>query len=370
MDNAKKIQNVTEKIKQKIKNLNIPYFEVIANKGYDEIYRIVIKNKEDENKNLLYMYSCTKPLTVTCVMQLVEKGKLKLEDKLISFVPAFKETFYKDAQGEMHIVGDKITIFHLLTMTAGLNYHLGAPAIKALFENGNEPTTEEVVNAIAKSPLSFMPGERFNYSLCHDVLARVVEVVSGLKFSEYIKQNVFEPLGMDDSGFEDNRKDKMLPLFIMRDGKMEPNPLHNDYCISKNYQSGGAGLIGTIEDYNKFAISLANDGVYKNGAKILNEDTLALIRKEHISIGDISRQFTCVQGEDYSYGLGVRTRIKDTEWGLNKGEFGWDGAAGSYLMIDPNKKVSIVMGMHIRSWPVIFTGEHLDIVKEIYQNLL
>ena len=83
----------------------------------------------------------------------------------------------------------------------------------------------------------------------------------------------------------------------------------------------------------------------------------------------ISNNFACVQGGDYGYGLGVRIRQKPTEWGLNKGEFGWDGAAGSYVMMDPEKKVSIFIGLHLRNWPVVFKGKHLPIVEKIYKEL-
>ena len=125
-----------------------------------------------------------------------------------------------------------------------------------------------------------------------------------------------------------------------------------------------------MEDYAKFALAMANDGKGENGAQILKPETIKDIYSPVLASISVNNGFTCVQGKDYGYGLGVRTRIRETEWGLPKGEFGWDGAAGSYLMVDPVNKVTVVVGMHIRNWTPIFSGEHLKIVELIYKHIL
>ena len=135
------------------------------------------------------------------------------------------------------------------------------------------------------------------------------------------------------------------------------------------YESGGAGLVSTVEDYIRFADALACGGVAANGYRVLRKETLAQLTSEQLKEISISNNFACVQGGDYGYGLGVRIRQKPTEWGLSKGEFGWDGAAGSYVMMDPEKKVSIFIGLHLRNWPVAFMGKHLQIVEKIYREL-
>ena len=361
---------INQKLLSKIKNLNIPYFEIVVNKDFEKVYEFKIKKEEDKDKNLLFLFSCTKPLTVTATMRLVERGKLNLQDKLVDYIPSFKNSYLLDKDGNKKVVGDRITIEHLLTMTAGFDYNLNTPQINALCDGGYMATTEEIVDKIAETPLEFMPGEKFNYSLCHDVLARVIEVVSGTKFSKFMEQEIFIPLGMTSCTFGDFDESKMMPLYSVERGKIVKKDLVNSYRRTKNYESGGAGLVGTIEDYNKFAVCLSNGGVSQNGYRLLKEETIEQIKKAHIKIDEVGKSFTCVQGDDYSYGLGVRTRIKDTEWGLSKGEFGWDGAAGSYLMVDTAKNISIVMGMHLKTWPAIFSGEHLDIVKIIYENLI
>ena len=106
------------------------------------------------------------------------------------------------------------------------------------------------------------------------------------------------------------------------------------------------------------------------GGDILNENSIKTLYTESVKSISVNNNFTCVQGDDYGYGLGVRTRFKPTEYGLPITEFGWDGAAGSYLMVDPINKVSVFIAMHVENWPEFFTGKHLEIVKLIYENLI
>lgn len=113
------------------------------------------------------------------------------------------------------------------------------------------------------------------------------------------------------------------------------------------YESGGAGLVFTVEDYIRFADALACGGISANGYQVVKEETLQKLVSKQFKTISVNNGFTCVQGEDYGYGLGGRVRGKTTEWGLNKGEFGWDGAAGAYVMVDPEKKVSVFIGMHL-----------------------
>ena len=128
------------------------------------------------------------------------------------------------------------------------------------------------------------------------------------------------------------------------------------------YDSGGSGLCSSVADYSKFCDALAN-----GGQGILRPETIDLLRTNQIANVDKSL-FNWPQLKGYGYGLGVRIRKVATEWGLSKGEFGWDGAACSYVMIDPEKKISIFIGMHLRNWPVVFTDKHLSIVEKIYKT--
>ncbi|MBQ3556496.1 MAG: beta-lactamase family protein [Oscillospiraceae bacterium] len=354
-----------------VRQLELPYLEVLAFQGTKKLLHKTIKPADQMDRDKLLMFSCTKPVTAVCAMQLVERGIISLEDKLVDYLPVFAESYFVDKNGEKQVVGGDITLRHLLTMSAGLDYSLmRKPAVVELVKNCPDATTEQMIDAIAKSPLNFRPGERFLYSLCLDVLARVIEVVTGKRFSEYVRENIFEPLDMHDCGFKIDDPERMLPLFTGEKGFVEPKPCSNANLVpTTEYDSGGAGMVGTAVDYAKFAVALANGGVGANGKRIISEESIKRMYQEEIRVDDLKCEFTCVQGADYSYGLGVRTRIRPTEWGLSVGEFGWDGAAGTYLMVDPVKNISVVIGMHLAGWTAMFMEKHLQIVEHIYREL-
>ncbi|MBE6956774.1 MAG: beta-lactamase family protein [Ruminococcaceae bacterium] len=366
-DRFKKTAQLMESL---VDQMDLPYLEVLAFQGTRQVFHKTIKPADCDGRDKLLMFSCTKPVTAVCAMQLVERGVISLEDKLVDYVPAFAESYFVDENGQKQVVGGDITLRHLLTMSAGLDYNLmRKPEVLELLQRCPDANTEQMVDAIAKSPLKFRPGERFLYSLCHDVLARVIEVVSGTKFSEYVKENVFVPLGMRDSGFRMDDPDRMLPLFTGEKGFVEPKECNNTYLVpTTEYDSGGAGMISTAADYAMFAVALANGGVGANGNRIISRESIDRMHQVEISVNDLKCEFTCVQGKDYSYGLGVRTRTRPTEWGLSVGEFGWDGAAGSYLMVDPVRNISVVIGMHLAGWTAMFMDKHLELVKQIYEE--
>ena len=335
---------------------SLPYFEVRVFQKHTELFTYVEKPAQWADKDKLYLYSCTKPVTAVCALQLIEQGKLSLEDPVANYIPAFQNR--------------EIKLLHLLTMTAGLSYNFGMPSLKKLLESQENPSTAAIIDAIAEAPLLFAPGTQFCYSFCMDVVARVVEVVSGLRFSDFVQRNVFTPLEMTSCTFRDTDPAHMLPQYTVRDGKIVLFHQHNELVPSSDFDSGGAGLIGTVEDYAKCAATLANDGVAANGYRLLTPESIALMRKPHIESLQIENEFTCAQGKAYSYGLGVRTRTEPTDFGLMPGEYGWDGAAGAFLLVDPNTQISITMGMHLRGWPEVFRNGHLQIVEQIYKTFI
>ncbi len=360
---------LTKRIRTITEDVSLPYFEMHVFQHYDRLFSYTDKPANCQKKNKLYFYSCTKPLTVVCALQLMECGKLSLDDTLVTYLPSFEKAFFINPLGERQLVGSEITLRHLLTMTAGFGYDFEIAPLKTLFATQKNPTTTEIIDKLAEHPLLFRPGTQFCYSLCLDVMARVIEVVSQQRFSEYMQQHVFTPLEMENCGFREDNLDEMLPQHIVKDGKITPYFLRNDLVRSNGFDSGGAGVIGTIDDYGKFAVTLANGGVAANGYRLLKPESVLAMRTPHIQSLKIENNFTCVQGNDYSYGLGVRTRTVPTSYGLPVGEFGWDGAAGSYLLIDPQKQLSITMGMHLLEWPHLFSGKHLDLVEQVYRVL-
>ena len=317
-----------------------------------------------------WMYSCTKPVLAAAAMQCVEKGLFSLDDPVKMFLPAFGNAYVlKD--GEKKLLDKPMLIRHLFTMTAGLDYNKLRGSIPRLLEETNHTaTTVQLAEAMAEEALSFEPGERFQYSLCHDVLGAVIEKVSGMSLRDYMKKNIFDPLGMESTDFWTRQEEpEHLAAQYAYDGaekKLTPFT-KNDFIISENYFSGGAGLLSCCGDYLKFTDAMSCGGVGANGARILRAETIDLMRSEQIGDFRIEGSFTCTCGPDYGYGLGVRTRIAFNHGEKSAlGEFGWDGAAGADMTMDPEHRLSVMFMTHIRNWPAMLGPVHLQIRDVLY----
>ena len=362
--NYSELNNRIEEIRAEA---GVPYLDVICYRSHKEIYRYV-SGENATGKELLYMYSCGKPVTVTAALRLVEDGKMSLDDPVMRYLPEVKNAFILNEQGEKVCVGEKMTVRHLFTMTAGFTYDLTTPPIKELVATQKQTAVlRDFIAKFVATPLSFTPGQQFQYSLCHDVLAAVMEVVSKKKFSQYVKDEIFAPLQMQNSSFDNSERNVANVYFANADKSVMKLDEGKILLPTPKYESGGGGLVSTAEDYIRFADALACGGTAKNGYSVLSATGIRELATEQVGNISVHNTFTCVQGDDYGYGLGVRVRQKPTAWGLPIGEFGWDGAAGSYVMIDPQREVSVFIGMHVRNWPEVFTGKHLQIVEAIYK---
>lgn len=321
---------------------------------------------------LYFMYSCTKPITCTAAMQLVEKGIIGLDDPVSKYLPAFKDVFL--IKDDKKVAPNRtMTVRHLFTMSAGFDYNWQtAPIAEVLAANPNAGTSD-IVNALALSPLHFEPGENFLYSLCHDVLAAVIEAACGMRFSQYLKKHIFEPLGMTHTGFTipaEEMHHLTAQYECYEPNKIRPCPMKNVFQLTDAYESGGAGLYSTVDDYSLFADAMANGGVSKSGKQILKPETIDLMRTEQLHTYAMNPAFGCAAGPGYGYGLGVRTLIDKSDGQRSSlGEFGWDGAAGSYVMIDPAQKLSIFFAMHVKGWPNLIGCGHAPIRDLTYEVL-
>ena len=360
-----KSQEFIEQLRQET---GLSYIDVICKRKHKNVFRYTSGENATGNEQL-YMYSCSKVITVVAALRLVEDGRLSLDDKVCKYLPEVENAFILEKNGEKQIVGQQMTARHLFTMSAGFTYDLTTEPIQKLAEESRGTAVlRDFIPKFVQTPLSFVPGTRFQYSLCHDVLAAVVEVITGLRFSAYVKEAVFDPLGMKNSHF-DNSEERSYDMFAASEtGEIRPDTQGKLLLPTKAYESGGAGLASTVEDYSIFADALACAGQGQNGYQLIKKETLDLLCSKHFEGLDLNNGFTCVQGDDYNYGLGVRIRSKDTDWGLKTGEFGWDGAAGSYVMVDPNREISVFIGMNLLNWPAVFTGKHLQIVEQLYKE--
>jgi CubicO group peptidase (beta-lactamase class C family) len=169
-------------------------------------------------------------------------------------------------------------------MTSGMNYNLNMPEIKEVVEKtGGLAPTLDVCRALAHVPLDFEPGEDYKYSLSFDVLGGVIEVVTGMKLRDYVKENIFDPLGMKDTSFhiDDSNAERMATMYAYDSTLRAPKiiPFTNDaFVFGKEYDSGGAGIVSSVDDYILFADALAMGGVGKNGERIISKYGIDLIR--------------------------------------------------------------------------------------------
>ena len=327
--------------------------------GYSDLEKKIKKTGEEQ----LYIYSCSKVATVTAALQLYEQGKFLLSDPLYEYLPEFKKMYVKDGD-RIKAAENPITIRDLFTMTAGLSYATNTPAFeKARKLTDGKMDTRTVIKCLAEEPLLFEPGARWNYSLCHDVLAVLAEVVSGMRFSEYMKKYIFEPLDMNNSYYHTPNDVIISPQYIyeIQDTKnivelqqkehtigVVKRAYGNELVFGENYDSGGAGIITTVDDYAKFAVALANSGTGLNNNRILSSATVKLMKTNQLNEAQ-RKTMNWRRLRGYGYGLGVRTLIDKAESGSNSsiGEIGWGDAAGATIIADTEEKVALFYAHHM-----------------------
>lgn len=356
----------------------IPGNSVCVYKDGKEVFRHSTGYSDLENKiamtddRLMYIYSCSKVTTVTAALQLFEKGRFLLDDPLGAYIPEFEHMSVKGADGEVVDAKNPITVRNLFTMTAGFDYNFGRDAfLRARELTGGKMNTLETIRCVASEPLCFNPGEKWQYSICHDVLAALVEAVSGMKFSEYVKKNIFEPLEMNDSFYhaDDKLKGRMAQQYeyfenanagddiveLQRSGARSDGSGYvknigksNNHILGDEYDSGGAGIITTVPDYAKLAAALAGFGVGANGERILSKATVELMREPQLTL-EQSKYFNWEQFSGYEYALGVKVMCNRAKGGAlsSLGEFSWGGAAGGTIFVDPSENLGVFYAHHM-----------------------
>lgn len=315
-----------------------------------------------ERDTIFRLYSMSKPVTAAAVMLLVERGCLDMGDPVSKFLPGFRGQ--RVAEGNLSVsVKREMNVKDLLCMTSGLSYpDESTPAGReaaAVFSQldrrlySDAPmTTEEVANALGACRLHFQPGERWMYGSSADVLGAVVEAVSGMRFGEFLKTELFAPLGMEDTGFyvPEEKQGRIARVYENQGGELteaKTNHLGIRYTLDQEpaFQSGGAGLVSTLDDYARFGQMLLNGG--KLGAvRILRPETVRfltggkLLARQQADFEAGWEQFS-----GYTYGNLMRVLERPGQtWGIGfAGEYGWDGWLGPYFCNDPKNQVTFLL---------------------------
>jgi CubicO group peptidase (beta-lactamase class C family) len=324
--------------------------EVLYEEGFG--YADLEKNKKIEADTIYRIYSMTKVITCAAALMLYEKGHYLLNDPLEEYLPEFKNPsvyrYNAFSSRSMSTASNPIRIKELFTMSSGLTYGGDNTETERLTRTimENSVTTMDMralSKALAAVPLAFDPGTHWKYSMSHDVLAALIEVISGVTFGEFLQKEIFEPLKMNDTTFriaEENRERLSTMYDRAEDGTLSPNTrMDAPYQSGCRYESGGGGLLSTIGDYSRFAQALARGGEL-DGVRILSRKTIQLMATNHLG----PQQLKDFNKPGYGYGLGVRVMIDPADGGSNSsiGEFGWAGLAGSWVLIDPKEQLSVV----------------------------
>lgn len=328
---------------------------------YDKCFGMAdeARNKPIAENTIYRMYSMTKPITAAALMILYDRGDIDLHDSVCWYLEGFKNQTVEDENGVVPVKRE-MTIMDLLTMTSGLMYpdrvNPAGNKMADLFDefyrkawDGKAYSTVEMCNLIGKQPLCAQPGECWNYGTSADVIAGIVEVVSGKKYSDFLKDEIFNPLGMTDTDFwvPEEKRDRLAEIYI-RDEKGKLNPcdwqhlgLVYKYTKQPEFEIGGAGLVSTMDDYEKFAQMLLNGG--KHGDKeILSGKAIAFLTQNHLTASQ-RKTYAWDSCEGYGYGGLMRVLDNVTRACVGEiGEYGWDGWTGNYFCNDPVNNLTFI----------------------------
>ncbi|WP_324826697.1 serine hydrolase domain-containing protein [Qipengyuania zhejiangensis] len=314
---------------------------------------------------LFRIASMTKPVTSVAFMQLVEQCKVALEEPVTKVFPEFAGLrIYAGGGGAIPFApgapAHPIRFVDLLTHMSGFTYGLqNRNNIDAVYREHNfdfardHLDSDEFVARLAKLPLEFAPGGGWNYSVSTDVLGIAVERISGMRLGDYFEKHIFGPLGMDDTrfGVADGQSDRLVDAYAYRPGQT-PKMINAGATSKLNqdgtFDSGGGGLIGTIEDYHRFATMLLNAGEL-DGVRILSPKTVRLMRTNHLpnnsDLTDMSSSlFSEANNAGTGFGLGFAMVIDPAKTLMpsSLGEFYWGGAYSTAFFVDPVERITCV----------------------------
>lgn len=345
-------KNLTEFLNQVMAEYKLPGYDCSVYHHHQEIYRhregfADLETKTPITENTLYnLYSNTKVISCVAAMQLYEKGKFLLEDNLSRYYPEFANVKVRNADGTVRDAEKPITIRDLFRMTAGIGDGGDYADMGMQFyteTNGACPVID-LPRYLAKVPLFFEPGTQFRYGICHEVLAGLIEMLSGQRFGDYLEEHIFRPLGMENTAFTlDKCKSKELATQYRYQGpdqELKNEGAANCLIPPILKESASGGLISSVDDYMKFQEALCKENI------LLNKRTTDLMRLDQLDGNRIPGYGYAHVG--MSYGLGMRTVINQAESGdpVGFGPYGWGGAAGTYGSIDPENEVTIFYAQH------------------------
>ncbi len=345
--------------------------ELYTEAGYADL----AAGKKISRDSIYRLYSMSKPVTAAAMMALAEDGYIDLLDPVYRYFPSFRHQNYVTADGDVRPVDDEhvMLVRDLMNMTSGLVYPDAATQpgreTDAIYQDAvsrlgtdHGMSTMEFADRIGECTLLFQPGTGWNYSVSADIAGAVVEKVSGIHFGEYLQERLFDPIGMKDTGFSvpEGKLDRLVVSYQNENGE-EGAPLvpytGNHLAIRNDggenaFESGGAGLFSTLDDYRLFTSMLLNGGTAENGRQILRPGTV-----RYLTSGKLSPQqqeyFDRWRGlSGHSYGNLNRVMTDPSQAATigHKGEYGWDGWLGVYFSNDPERRQTMLLMLNQKDY--------------------
>ena len=384
LENLKSIQPLIDEYTHKnyVAGVNILLYKDNKELGYWQSGYADIENAKKYQRNTICrMYSMTKTITAAAAYKLIEQGKLDLGQELSFYLPYFSDLKVCETPGRNgtpRIASRPILIQDLLNMTSGYTYgawseqgtlceHLTSDLINELNEDAavdNKITTQNFARRIAKIPVSFEPGTDYQYGYSADILGAVIEKVAGMRFGDFLHNNFFAPLGMNDTDFyvPADKQSRLSNVYRCNmnysDNEQSPTATLEPFTscnlgISHKmdrmpaFQSGGAGLCSTIDDYARFGLMLLNGGQL-DGARILTPQTVHFMSNATLPATlqqKFDQKMPHLSGYTYCNLLRITKNPGECKALTTRGEYGWDGWLGPYIGIDPANKLVFVMTM-------------------------
>ncbi|MBR0798191.1 beta-lactamase family protein [Bradyrhizobium jicamae] len=365
--NQEKLARIGEFFREEIASGKIPGAIVLIQQHgkpvYHEAFGVqdVVSKTPITDQTIFRLASMSKSITAVASMQLLEQGKYKLDDPVSKYIPSFAdvkvgvEKKAEDGTKTLELVPPNrpITILDLMTHTSGITYGFyGDSLVRKAYRDANiyggDFDLAEFAERIAKLPLHNQPGALWQYGHSTDILARVMEIVTGEKLSTIERKNLFEPLGMKDTGFfvTDPEKVKLMAEPMPNDSDFHVGRV-NDPTKVKKWESASGGMVSTMADYAHFAQMLLNGGTYE-GKTILKPETFKELTTDRVGPGSgVARDNFYFPGDGFGFGLGIAVR---TDPGNAKppppgdlGELKWDGASGCYYVIDRKQDMFFIL---------------------------
>lgn len=358
---------IDQVLQQKCDSKEIPGVVAIAGTGNEVIYqgafgkRDLGKDDAMTAESVFWIASMTKAITTTAGMQLVEQGKLSLDEPIAKVLPELAspqvlEGFDADGAAKLRPARGAITLRQLMTHTAGFAYNMWNGDLGSYLDKNGIPAITTCQNAALKTPVMSDPGTRWEYGTNIDFVGKAVEAVSGKKLDAYLRDNLLAPLGMNDTGFKisDSMRQRLVGMHARTPEGLAPIPFELEQ--NPEFHMGGGGLYGTAADYLKFCQMILNKGK-GNGNQVLKAETVALMGENHIGALEVPKLTTATPiytndvdlypGMVKKWGLSFLINTAKTPEGRSPNSLAWAGLANTYYWIDPSRDVAGVILMQV-----------------------